>query len=86
MQEVAKMNGQHHATTTPPPNPTIASRVIAIPSRILAHREQAKKIVESLASRKQDAESVAMKEFCVIAKDDIEFIGKIVKKTFGRAE
>ena len=76
------MNNVPHTTATPP-NPSIASRVVAIPSRVLAHREQAKKIVESLASRKQEAETVAKKEFCAIAKEDIEFVGKIVKKTFG---
>ena len=57
---------------------TFSNRIAALPARAMAHREQAKKVVENLLTRKRDGEAKAFKEAFQTAREDVEFISRVI--------
>ena len=51
-----------------------------IPSKVMAHREQAKQIIVNMLERKSDAEEIALNTFRKTAKEDIDFIKRVFEK------
>ena len=70
--------GTNASTASGAATHTFSSRIAALPARALAHREQAKKVVESLLTRKREGEAKAFKEAFQTAREDVEFISRVL--------
>lgn len=71
------MNGSSNSSTTAhsaSSSSTFASRFTAIPSRIMAHRDKARKVVETLSKNRRENEERAFKAISTTATEDVELL------------